>query len=384
MSSYPPPPAGYPPRRRSILGPVLIGLLLGFFLFDAFPRIAERFQALRGRASGPAAEPRAVTPRGDLASDEKATIELFARCSPSVVYITTLARRSFLFDVMEVPQGTGSGFVWDRDGHVVTNFHVLQGADSARVTLADQSTWKASLVGAAPDKDLAVLLIQAPKEKVPPILVGTSRDLQVGQKVFAIGNPFGLDQTLTTGVVSALGRTIQSVTNRKIENVVQTDAAINPGNSGGPLLDSSGRLIGVNTQIASPSGASAGIGFAVPVDTVNQVVPELIQHGRIIRPQLGIVPADDRVARQLGVAGVLVVGIVPGSSAEQAGLQSTRRDDEGDLVLGDVIQSIGDAKVATFDDLLSALERHKIGETVTVGYLRDGQKGRVEVKLQAP
>ncbi|HTS03462.1 MAG TPA: trypsin-like peptidase domain-containing protein, partial [Thermoanaerobaculia bacterium] len=218
-----------------------------------------------GRLKGAAAAPRPVTARGDLASDEKATIELFQRCSPSVVYITTLARRPVnFFEMTEVAQGTGSGFVWDRQGHIVTNFHVIENSDSLVVTLADQSNWKATLVGAEPDKDLAVLRIGAPEAKLPPILVGTSHDLKVGQKVFAIGNPFGLDETLTTGIVSALGRTIESVTGRKIQDVVQTDAAINPGNSGGPLLDSAGRLIGVNTQIASPSGASAGIGFAVP------------------------------------------------------------------------------------------------------------------------
>ena len=204
----------------------------------------------------------------------------------------------------DVPQGTGSGFLWDRQGHVVTNYHVLQDSDSSVVTLSDQTNWKATVVGAEPDKDLAVLRIAAPAGKLTPILVGTSKGLQVGQKVFAIGNPFGLDETLTTGIVSALGRTIASLTpGRKIQDVIQTDAAINPGNSGGPLLDSAGRLIGVNTQIASPSGASAGIGFAVPVDTVNAVVPELIAHGRIVRPRLGITPVNERVARQLGVNG---------------------------------------------------------------------------------
>jgi S1-C subfamily serine protease len=384
MSSYAPLPPPYR-RRRSFLGPVLIGILFGFLLFSVFPRLSERLSGLwSGRSGAPPVEPRPVAPRGDLAADEKATIELFARCSPSVVYITTLARRSYFFDVSEVPQGTGSGFIWDREGHVVTNFHVLQGADSARVTLADQSTWKASLVGTAPDKDLAVLRISAPTTKLPPILVGTSRDLQVGQKVFAIGDPFGLDQTLTTGVVSALGRSILSVTNRKIEGVVQTDAAINPGNSGGPLLDSAGRLIGVNTQIASPTGASAGIGFAVPVDTVNQVVPQLIQHGRVIRPQLGIVPAEDRVARRLGVNGVLVLGVAQGSGAEQAGLHGTRRDEEGQLVLGDIIEAIDDSPVKSFDDLLSALERHKIDDAVTVRLRRDGQPLSVKVSLQGP
>ena len=269
-----------------------------------------------------------MTARGDLAADERATIELFREASPSVVFITSLARRrGGLFRVAEIPRGEGlrasSG---TRTGHVVTNFHVIQGASSARVTLADGSTWAASFVGAAPDRDLAVLRIFPTGRTLKPILVGTSKDLLVGQKVFAIGNPFGLDQSLSTGVVSALGRSIESVTGRQIEGVIQTDAAINPGNSGGPLLDSAGRLIGVNTAIASTSGSSAGIGFAVPVDTVNQVVPQLIQHGRVIRPQLGVTLADDAVAARLGVEGALVLSVSPGTRRGRGG---PSRDDAG-------------------------------------------------------
>jgi S1-C subfamily serine protease len=283
----------------------------------------------------------------------------------------------------EVPQGTGSGFLWDRQGHVVTNFHVLQGSDSSVVTLSDQSNWKAAVVGVEPDKDLAVLRISAPADKLPPILVGTSKGLQVGQKVFAIGNPFGLDETLTTGIVSALGRTIDAVTGRKIQNVIQTDAAINPGNSGGPLLDSAGRLIGVNTQIASPSGASAGIGFAVPVDTVNEVVPELIAHGRIVRPRLGIVPATEGIARQLGVTGVLVLSVQEGSGAAKAGLQGTERDREGSLILGDIIVGVAGKDVASYDDLVTALEKQKVGDTVPVKIVRNDRTLTVAVVLMA-
>jgi len=344
----------------------------------------------RGAATAPAAlkgapaDARPVTARGDLASDEKATIELFERCSPSVVYITSLARRPVsLFEMTEVPQGAGSGFVWDRQGHIVTNFHVIQNASSLVVTLADQSDWKATVVGVEPDKDLAVLRIGAPDAKLPPILVGTSRDLKVGQKVFAIGNPFGLDETLTTGIVSALGRTIESVTGRKIQNVVQTDAAINPGNSGGPLLDSAGRLIGVNTQIASPSGASAGIGFAVPADTVNEVVPQLIAHGRVIRPRLGITPAQEGIVRRLGLTGVLVLEVQDGTGAAKAGLRGTRRGADGSVVLGDVIAGVAGKKVASYDDLVSALEKQKIGDTVPVLILRDGVEKTVDVTLSA-
>jgi S1-C subfamily serine protease len=387
-----PPPFGYPPppppaRRRGLLGPVAAGLLAGwaaFFLLRAGTTRRDGPGPAPARASGANADQRPVVARGDLAEDEKSTIELFKRASPSVVYITTLARRAVnFFEMTETPQGAGSGFLWDRQGHVVTNFHVLQGSDSSVVTLSDQSNWKATVVGVEPDKDLAVLRISAPAEKLPPILVGTSKGLQVGQKVFAIGNPFGLDETLTTGIVSALGRTIDAVTGRKIQNVIQTDAAINPGNSGGPLLDSAGRLIGVNTQIASPSGASAGIGFAVPVDTVNEVVPELIAHGRIVRPRLGIVPATEGIARQLGVTGVLVLTVQEGSGAAKAGLQGTGRDRDGSLVLGDIIVGVAGKDVASYDDLVTALEKQQVGDTVPVKIVRNDRALTVPVVLTA-
>jgi S1-C subfamily serine protease len=328
--------------------------------------------------------PRTVTPRGDLAADERATIELFRQASPSVVYITSLARRRDIFslNLFEIPQGTGSGFVWDQNGHIITNFHVIQGASGARVTLADQSVWDAQLVGTAPDQDLAVLYINAPKQQLAPITIGTSSDLQVGQKVFAIGNPFGLDQTLTTGIISALGREITAVTDRTISGVIQTDAAINPGNSGGPLLDSAGRLIGVNTAIYSPSGLSAGIGFAVPVDTINRVVPQLIRHGRIIRPGLGVRIADDATARRFGLQGVLIIQVEKGSAAETAGLHGTTRDAEGRLLLGDVIVGINADAITTSHDLMNILEKYTVGTTVTVAVLRQGARLTVPVTLQ--
>jgi S1-C subfamily serine protease len=326
-----------------------------------------------------------VTPRGDLAADEHATIELFRRASPSVVYITSLAikRDIFSLNLFEIPQGAGSGFVWDQDGHIITNFHVIQEASGARVTLADHSVWDAQLVGTAPDQDLAVLYINAPQSQLQPIANGTSNDLQVGQKVFAIGNPFGLDQTLTTGIISALGREINAVTGRTISGVIQTDAAINPGNSGGPLLDSAGRLIGVNTAIYSPSGASTGIGFAVPVDTVNRVVPQLIRHGRVIRPGLGVRIADDATARRLGLQGVLIIQTEKGSAAEIAGLRGTRRDGDGRLILGDVIVSINADPITASGDLLNVLEKYAVGTTVTVTVLREGTRVAVPATLQA-
>jgi S1-C subfamily serine protease len=364
-----------PPRRSLLLPLAMLALAVVLVV-----RLAGGWLDRRA----PAPEPRPVTPRGDLAADEKATIELFRATSPSVVFITTVARGfTGFFELEEVPRGTGSGFLWDKDGHVVTNFHVIQGASGARVTLHDQTEWPAALVGVAPDQDLAVLRIRAPAEKLAPIAVGTSRDLQVGQKVFAIGNPFGLDFTLTTGIVSALGRSIRSLTGRPIEDVIQTDAAINPGNSGGPLLDSAGRLVGVNTQIASPSGASAGIGFAVPVDTVGRVVPQLLQHGKIVRPQLGVTVADDRVLRRAGVPGVLVMSVERGSGADRAGLRGTFRGDDGALVLGDVIQAVDGREVRSVDDLHAALGGHRPGETVRVRVLREGKTLELDVALDA-
>jgi S1-C subfamily serine protease len=327
---------------------------------------------------------RPITPRGPLAADELANIEVFKRLSPSVVHITTLevARDFFSRSVQQVPRGTGTGFVWDNQGHVVTNFHVIQGGDAARVTLADQSTHRATLVGAFPDRDLAVLKINLPREKLQPIPVGTSRDLQVGQKVYAIGNPFGLDQTLTTGIVSALNREIDSVNQRSIRGVIQTDAAINPGNSGGPLLDSAGRLIGVNTAIYSPSGASAGIGFAIPVDEVNRIVPRLIKDGRITRPALGVSAMPEQVQRALRLPdGVALLQVTPRGPAERAGLQPFRRAADGGIVHGDVITAINDEAIQNLDDMLTALEKRQPGETVTLTVVRDGRSRKVSAAL---
>ena len=329
--------------------------------------------------------PRAVTPRSDLDAEEKATIALFRQSSPSVVHITTLAVRQDLFtlNLLQIPEGTGSGLIWDDTGNIVTNFHVIQNADGAQVTLADHSTWKARRVGIAPDKDLAVLKIDAPRTQLRAIPLGTSKDLQVGQKVFAIGNPFGLDQTLTRGIISALGREIESVTRRPIQGVIQTDAAINPGNSGGPLLDSAGRMIGLNTAIYSPTGTSAGIGFAIPVDIINRVVPELIRFGRVSRPGIGIQLVDDQLAQEVGAPGPIVYEVVPGSAAARAGIRPTRRDPTGRVRLGDVLVSIDGKKVASANDVFLALEGYKVGDTVTVGLLRNGTQEYVRVTLEA-
>ncbi|PKU69070.1 protease Do-like 1, chloroplastic [Dendrobium catenatum] len=324
------------------------------------------------------------TPR-KLQSDELATVRLFQDNTPSVVYITNLAVRqdAFTLDVLEVPQGSGSGFVWDKQGHIVTNYHVIRGASDLRVTLADQSTYEAKVVGFDQDKDVAVLRIEAPKDKLRPIPVGVSADLLVGQKVYAIGNPFGLDHTLTTGVISGLRREISSAaTGRPIQDVIQTDAAINPGNSGGPLLDSSGNLIGINTAIYSPSGASSGVGFSIPVDTVGGIVEQLVKFGKVTRPILGIKFAPDQSVEQLGVSGVLVLDAPPSGPAGKAGLRPTKRDEYGRLVLGDIITSVNGKKVANGSDLYRILDQCKVGEKVIVEVLRGDHKEKFPVILE--
>jgi S1-C subfamily serine protease len=370
-------PAARPPRPLYLLPLVFLVLLGGLLIWRFWPRSGGGLDAN--------AVPRAVTPRGSLSELEKATIQLFKEASPSVVHITTLAiqRDFFNLNVQEVPEGTGSGFIWDDEGRVVTNFHVIRNAGAAKVTLADRSTWTAQLVGAYPDSDLVVLFIEAPKSRLRPIPIGTSSDLQVGQSVFAIGNPFGLDQTLTRGIISALDREIESVTKQPIKGVIQTDAAINPGNSGGPLLDSAGRLIGVNTAIFSPSGASAGIGFAIPVDEVNRIVPQLIRHGKVIRPRMGIIPASDQLASRAGITGVLILDVVPDGPAAKAGLRPTRRTSGGGVRLGDVIVAIDGNGVEVVDDVAKILEKHKVGDTVTVTYVRDGEQHQAQVTLGA-
>ena len=341
-----------------------------------------------GAPAGVPVEPRPVLARGSLAEDEQNNIAVFRTASVSTVHITTLeaARNFFSLDVLQIPRGTGSGFLWDDRGHVVTNFHVIQGANAAHVTLSDQSNWRATLVGAFPDRDLAVLRIDAPKDKIKPISIGTSKDLVVGQKVYAIGNPFGLDQTLTTGIVSALNREIESVTRRAIRGVIQTDAAINPGNSGGPLLDSAGRLIGVTTAIASPSGAFAGIGFAIPVDEVNRVVPRLIADGKFIRPALGIQAAPPAFQTALGIKnGVAVVGVLPKSPAAAAGIQPFQRAPSGELMVGDIITAMDGKPIATLDELLAALEQRQPGDTVKLTLVRaDKKPAEVAVRLGLP
>ena len=300
--------------------------------------------------------------------DEANSIEIYQKASPAVVHVTstTLRRGFFSRNVQEVPQGSGSGFIWDKNGLVVTNYHVIHGANRLIVELYDKSQWDAQVIGIAPEKDLAVLRIEAPAEVLFPLPTGDSSELEVGRKVLAIGNPFGLDTTLTTGVVSALGREIDAPNNRRIRNVIQTDAAINPGNSGGPLLNSLGQLVGVNTAIFSPSGASAGIGFAIPVNTVKLVVPQLISFGRLYRPIIGIELASDRWGRRYRIKGVPVVRVFRGLPAAEAGMSGAWKNNRGEIVLGDIITAIDGKTIASNDDYLSTMEKKKPGDEIVL------------------
>lgn len=315
--------------------------------------------------------------------DEANTTEIFSQASPSVVYVTNTALRRSLFslNVQEIPRGSGTGFVWDENGLIVTNFHVIAGAHKLTVTLQDQTEHEAEVIGVAPEKDLAVLLISEPPDNLASLPMGDSSELSVGRKVLAIGNPFGLDTTLTTGIVSALGREIQAPNNRTIRGVIQTDAAINPGNSGGPLLNSLGQLVGVNTAIYSPSGASAGIGFAIPVNTVKNVVPQLISYGRILRPIIGVELASDRWIQRYRISGVPVAHVQPGLPADRAGMKGARRVNTREIELGDVILEVDGRRVRSNDDFLTALERKEPGEIATIKTRRGEEEFSYEVEL---
>lgn len=355
------------------------------FVPPAAQRLLDRY--LEGRLDDPlevggaayadAAVPAGSPEEGWWLEAERNAIRRFQEASPAVVHIDAIrvGQMGIFMNPVEIPRGTGSGLIWDKEGHVVTNYHVVMNGEKAKVTLSDASTWDAELVGANPNTDLAVLKIKAPSSKLTPVSVGSSQALQVGQHVMAIGNPFGLDRTLTAGIISGVGRDIRGVAGRTIRGTIQTDASINPGNSGGPLLDSQGRLIGVNTAIYSPSGASAGVGFAIPVDTVRRVVNALVRGAGspVPRPGLGIVCASDSQARQLGVSGVLVMGLTGGGPAATGGLKATKRDEVGRIVLGDVIVAVNGQTVSTVEDLLTAVEERQVGDKVRVTVKRGGQ-----------
>jgi S1-C subfamily serine protease len=368
--------ANYRRRLRAVLLGALSLALLGMLL------------NLVPRADGATAQPRAVTPRGPLAADERATIRLFENSRNSVVYITTRAQvRDFWSrDIFSVPRGTGSGFIWDESGHVVTNYHVIENASEATVRLANGKDYPATLVGASQLHDIAVLKIRVSQKFSPPLPIGTSHDLKVGQDVYAIGNPFGLDWTLTNGIVSALDRSLTEENGNTVEHLIQTNAAINPGNSGGPLLDSAGRLIGINTAIYSPSGANAGIGFAVPVDTVNRVVPQLISHGKYTRPVIGIGIDQDinqRMTAILQIKGVVILHVPPGSPAAAAGLEGVVTTQDGSIIPGDIITAIEGKPVNSVSELAARLDDFRVGDRISLTVMREGKRRKVQVVLQA-
>jgi 2-alkenal reductase len=321
-------------------------------------------------------QPRPVIPRADLAPDERRTTTLFSTVAPTVVSIQASAGANPL--TREGGGGSGSGFIWDRAGHVVTNHHVIDNARRIIVVLDDGRSLPARLVGSAPWTDLAVLRIEQPPRDLQPIVVGSSSDLLVGQTVFAIGNPFGLSRTLTQGIISAVGRRLPTDTGREIADVIQTDAAINPGNSGGPLIDSAGRLVGVNTAIVSPAGSSAGVGFAIPIDTVNRIVPALIRDGRAPLPGIGITAVPEETAARAGVRGVIIASVMPGRAASQAGLTGVSRDGR----IGDVITAASGKPVNTLADLTIALERAGVGNAVSLTIIRDGARREQSVIVQ--
>jgi S1-C subfamily serine protease len=338
----------------------------------------------------PAPQAAATPPAGQAAAlsrlteDERNTIDIVRKTKNSVVFITNLQYlRDFFFTTDElVPQGSGSGFVWDDRGHIVTNFHVIAEGVKYMVSLPDQRQAEAALVGRDPTKDIAVLKLAESIAGLAPVTIGTSRDLQVGQKVIAIGNPFGFDHTVTKGIVSALGRTMPGAGGVSIRDMIQTDASINPGNSGGPLLDSAGELIGMNTMIASPSGASSGVGFAVPVDTVRKIVPQIIQYGKVIRPDIGGVNfVRDEIARRSKVEGAVIMEVDRASRAYDQGLRGLYRDNFGRLLIRDVITAVDQMKVRSYDDLFGALDGYKIGDTVTLTVEREGKARQVRIQL---
>lgn len=329
--------------------------------------------------------PRAVEARGNLSEAEQSTTALFERVSPSVVQVVVAQGSGLLLDRDSLPEdsmpgrlGTGTGFIWDDAGHVVTNAHVAGNAKRVAIRLTSGEILQADVVGIAPNYDLAVVRINTRGKLPPPVAIGSSGDLKVGQHAFAIGNPFGLDQSLTTGVISALKRRMPTSAGREISNVIQTDAAINPGNSGGPLLDSAGRVIGVNTAIISPSGTSAGIGFAIPIDVVNRIVPELIRNGRVPTPGIGIVTASEEISARTGVEGVIIVRTAPGSPAQEAGLRGV---DMRTGQLGDVIVAVDGKPVRRLFDLTDLLEQKGVGGEVELTLLREGARRTVSVKI---
>ncbi|MCR9097310.1 MAG: trypsin-like peptidase domain-containing protein [bacterium] len=369
------------------LGLILFGVWIGSLVFSVpTPAVAEPEGPAVAEPDRPVLAPPTPLSAPDpaLLESERNTMDVFRRADPSVVFVTNnaLRRDFFSMDVTEVPQGAGSGFLWDEHGHVVTNFHVLEGGQTFSITLPTGVTRDARVVGVEPRKDLAVLHFDTEGLDLQPLPLGASAKLAVGQKVLAIGNPFGLDRTLTTGIISALGREFPTQGGFVIEDVIQTDASINPGNSGGPLLDSRGRVIGVNTAIYSPSGASAGIGFAIPIDTVQRIVPQLIRFGQVRRVGLGVRVLRDQIVQRWGIAGVGIHEVAPGSEAERAGLRSVVADRYGRVASVDVVIALDGARIDGFAALANALDGREPGEKVTLSVLRDDEILEIEMRLQ--
>jgi S1-C subfamily serine protease len=367
---------------RQILVLALVSSLFAAVAVLGFQQLSGRFQPY---TSASIATPANITDPS-LATDEQNNIEVYKASSPGVVYIQSMAVRDFYGLFSRPVEGAGSGSIIDEQGDILTNFHVIAGADKLTVSFGSGKAYPARVVGRDPDTDLAVIrLLETPKEPLTMVPLGDSDRLIVGQKVLAIGNPFGLDRTLTTGVISGLQRPIRAENGRQIEGAIQTDASINPGNSGGPLLDSHGRMIGINSQIESPTGASAGVGFAIPVNIAKRVVPQLIRDGLIRRPNLGIAQRDvESLSSQVRLpvsSGVLIVSVTPGGAASNAGLRGVVRTEEGDLELGDIIVGIDGEKVANNDDLFRVLDKHSLGQTVNVEVFRQGRRTSVPVRL---
>lgn len=365
---------------------LVIALISGLFAAGAIAvvdRVSNRLQPAHAAYSESA--PSTITDPA-TATDEQNNIEIYRTLSPGVVNVHSTSYARDFFGFVEPQEGSGSGSVIDQDGNILTNYHVIEGAQKLAVSFGGQKNYAAKVVGGDPDTDLAVIkLIEMPKEPLTIIPLGDSDKLEVGQKVLAIGNPFGMDRTLTTGVISGLQRPIRARNNRPIEGAIQTDASINPGNSGGPLFDSHGRMIGINSQILSPSGASAGVGFAVPVNIAKRIVPELLRSGEIRRPKLGITTRDvDTLKNQVELPvsdGVLIWQIAPGGPAANAGLRGLTQTENGDVEVGDVIVGIDSEKVANTDELYRILNKHPLGDQVQVQILRNGRRMSVPVRL---
>src|SRR6266852_6201731 len=368
---------------RQILVIALISGLFAAGTIAVVDRLSNRLQTARAAFSEKS--PSGITDPATV-TDEQNNIEIYRTLSPGVVNVHSTSYARDFFGFVEPQEGSGSGSIIDQDGDILTNYHVIEGAQKLAVSFGGQKNYAAKVVGGDPDTDLAVIkLIETPREPLTIVPLGDSDKLEVGQKVLAIGNPFGLDRTLTTGVISGLQRPIRARNGRPMEGAIQTDASSKPGKSGGPLLDSHGRMIGINSQIESPSGASAGVGFAIPINIAKRVVPELVKNGEVRRPKLGVTTrAVESLSNQVRLpvsSGALIINVVPDSGAARAGLRGIVQTEDGDVEIGDIIVGLDGQKVNNNDDLYRALDKHQVGDTIKVEIYRDGKQMTVPVKL---